>query len=145
DLRLEDRWILSRLESARRLADAAYDANDIAPAARGLYHFLWDELADWYLELAKLRDDRACQQVLVAALDRWRRLRRPIRPVATETIWRALHGLTDDDDTALMRADWPVALRGVDPEAERDFAALQEVVTELRKLRAGYQLAPARR
>ncbi|HUG86907.1 MAG TPA: valine--tRNA ligase [Euzebya sp.] len=145
-LRLEDRWILSRLEVARSDADTAYDGNDIAMVARGLYHFIWDELADWYLELAKLREDAASKQVLVAVLDVALRLLHPVMPFVTETIWRALHGLTPEDvDTALMRAAWPIGLRAADGDAEAQFAVVQEVVTELRKLRAGYQLAPARR
>jgi valyl-tRNA synthetase len=145
ELHLEDRWILSRLEHARQAADAAYDADDVAPAARGLYHFIWDELADWYLELAKLRDDRASKQVLVTVLDQALRLLHPVVPFVTEAIWRSLHGLTDDDAESLMRAGWPTSLGTADADAERDFAAVQDAVTELRKLRAGYQLPPARR
>ncbi len=146
DLRLEDRWILARLEAAQQVADAAYDANDIAPAARGMYHFIWDELADWYLELAKLRDDRASKQVLVTVLDAALRLLHPVMPFVTEQIWRSLHGLTPaDTDVALMRSAWPGTLRGADAAAEQGFAVVQEVVTELRKLRAEYDIPPKQR
>ncbi|MEE8602792.1 valine--tRNA ligase [Euzebya tangerina] len=142
ELRLEDRWILSRLQVAQRQVDAGYDAGDLAPAARGMYHFIWDEFADWYLELAKLRTDEASAQVLVTVLDQALRLLHPIMPFVTETIWRTLHGLSDaDTDVTLMRSAWPTALREVDPEAERDFQTLQEIVTELRKVRAQYNLA----
>ncbi|CAN5324376.1 valine--tRNA ligase [soil metagenome] len=146
DMRLEDRWILSRLEVARATADAAYDGYDVAPAARALYHFIWDELADWYLELAKLRDDRASKQVLVTVLDQAVRLLHPVMPFVTEAIWRALHGLTDaDTDTALMRDRWATALGTADPEAEAAFESVRDVVGELRKFRAGYQLPPKQR
>ncbi|CAN5794932.1 valine--tRNA ligase [soil metagenome] len=170
DLRLEDRWILSRLGSALEQADIAYDAYDVAAAARGLYHFVWNELADWYLELAKLRDDRASKQVLVTVLDLSLRVLHPLMPFVTETIWRALHGLAETNtDTALIRAAWPSgphadrpfgphadrpfgprATRPVGPAAtdriaEDRFAVVQEVVTELRKVRAAYNLAPSRR
>lgn len=144
DLRLEDRWILSRLEAARAQADAAYDSYDIAAAARGLYQFVWNELADWYLELAKLREDRASKQVLVRVLDQSLRLLHPIMPFVTETIWRRLHGIgPDDTDTALIRAEWPQPSAGTNPTAEERFAVVQEVVTELRKVRASYNLTPS--
>jgi valyl-tRNA synthetase len=144
ELRLEDRWILSRLEAARAEADAAYGALDVAPATRVLYHFIWDELADWYLELAKLRDDRACGQVLVTVLDQALRLLHPVMPFVTEAIWRTLHGLAPTDTgTALMRAAWPGPLRGADAEAERAFGLVQEAVGELRRLRAEYGITPA--
>ena len=139
-LRLEDRWILSRLEAVRVEADRAYDAYDIAPAARALYHFIWDELAAWYLELAKLRDDAACQQVLVVVLDAALKLLHPIMPFVTEEIWRAL--VDADDATTLMRAGWPAALQGTDTDAEERFGAVQEVVNALRQVRAEYNLSP---
>ncbi|MGI9016690.1 MAG: class I tRNA ligase family protein, partial [Euzebya sp.] len=144
DLHLEDRWVLSRLAAVQELADAAYDGNDIAPAAQGLYHFLWDEFADWYLELAKLRDDVACKQVLVNVLDTSLRLLHPIMPFVTETIWRTMHDLDHRDTTALMRSAWPDRALQTDGAAEQDFGLVQEVVTELRKVRASYGLATAR-
>jgi valyl-tRNA synthetase len=55
ELALEDRWILSRLHAAHTAADAAYDAYDWAGVCRTLYHFVWDELADWFVEAVKLR------------------------------------------------------------------------------------------
>lgn len=145
-LRVEDRWVLSRLEATRSQVEAAYDDYDIAAASRGLYHFVWDELADWYLELAKLRTDRICRQVLVTVLDTSLRLLHPVMPFVTESLWRALHRLgPQDTDTALMIAAWPGSGRDIDAEAEATFAVIQEVVTELRKVRAAYHLAPSRR
>ena len=141
-LRLEDRWILSRLEAARVEADAAYDANDVAPAARAAYHFIWDEFADWYLELAKLRDDRASKQVLVTVLDAALKLLHPIMPFVTEEIWRVL--VNADEDTTISRSPWPTTLRGRDTDAETAFAAVEEVVTSLRQVRAEYGLTPKR-
>jgi valyl-tRNA synthetase len=66
---VEDRWILSRLEATRAQVSRRYDDYDLrrGPA---LYHFVWDDYCDWYLELAKLRDDRAAKQVLALVLDR---------------------------------------------------------------------------
>jgi len=142
ELELEDRWILSRLEAARAEVDRAYEAYDLAAGARALYAFVWDEYCDWYLELAKLRDDRAARQVLVGVLDTTLRLLHPFTPFVTEELWRTL--VAADDDSALMRADWPApAPQRVDPEAEAGVAALQEVVTALRRFRADHSLRPS--
>ena len=140
ELPLEDQWILSRLEATRLEVDAAYDAYDVSPAARGLYHFIWDEFADWYLELAKLRDDEASKVVLVTVLDGVLRMLHPVMPFVTEAIWRALTGA--DDETSLMRSSWPAQLTPRDEAAETSFGAVQEVVTALRQVRAEYGLPP---
>ncbi|MBA2528875.1 MAG: valine--tRNA ligase, partial [Euzebyales bacterium] len=145
ELAAEDRWILSRTEAARATAEEAFDDYDLARAARALYHFVWDELCDWYLELAKLRpDDPAVARVLTTVLDTALRLLHPLMPFVTEEIWRTLWGA--DDATSLLRAAWPSAApQRRDPDAEASFAAVREVVTELRRFRAEHGLAPARR
>jgi valyl-tRNA synthetase len=141
ELRVEDRWILSRLEAAREAADEAYDAYDLARAARVLYAFLWDEYCDWYLELAKLRDDRAVRRVLATVLDAALRLLHPIMPFVTEELWRTLHAA--DEDTALVRASWPEpAPQRRDRQAEDELAAMREAVSQLRRFRADLRLAP---
>lgn len=143
-LQTEDRWILSRLETARRDADAAHDDYDLARVARVLYHFTWDEFCDWYLELAKLRgDDRAVGMVLSHVLDTTLRLLHPLVPFVTEEIWRTLHGADED---SLVRAAWPQPQLGhVDRHAEAEFAAVRETVVELRRFRADHGLAPSAR
>jgi valyl-tRNA synthetase len=139
ELALEDRWILSRLEAARAAADDAFAAFDLSGVSKALYHFVWDEYCDWYLELAKLRDDRAAKQVLAHVLDVALRLLHPVMPFVTEELWQALPGR----EGSLMRAPWPAA----DPQrsataVEAEFSALREVVTELRRFRADHGLVP---
>jgi valyl-tRNA synthetase len=142
DLPLEDRWILSRLEATRALCDDAYAAYDLARASRALYHFVWDEYCDWYLELAKLRSDAAANRVLTHVLDQALRMLHPIMPFVTEEIWQALQ--EPRDGSALMRSDWvqPAPERR-DEHAEAQFRALQEVVSALRRFRADHGLATA--
>src|SRR5680860_1398728 len=142
DLQLEDRWILSRLEATRAGVDEAFAASDLGRAARLLYHFVWDEYCDWYLELAKLRQDTAAKQVLAHVLDTALRLLHPLMPFVTEEIWRTLNEA--GDDVTLMRAPWPQAAAALrDPEAEHRFAALQQATTELRRFRADHGLSPS--
>lgn len=142
---LEDRWILSRLAHTVETANKSLDAWDISPAVRALYHFIWDEFADWYLELAKGRTDETVKAVLVYVLDVAMRALHPVMPFVTEVIWRALHGLEatgNGDTTTIMHADWPTTATTRDPEAEAAFETIMDGVTELRRLRATYSLAP---
>jgi valyl-tRNA synthetase len=138
----EDRWILSRLEEARATADEAYDAYDLSRAARSIYHFVWDEFCDWYLELAKLRDDETVDTILTHVLDQALRLLHPIMPFVTEEIWRTLRGTGE----TIMKAAWPPpAPQRRDPLAEERMAVVQEAVTGLRRFRAEHRLAPSAR
>jgi valyl-tRNA synthetase len=146
-LQIEDRWILSRLEATRAEVDEAYAAYDLSTVAKTLYHFIWDEYCDWYLELAKLRPDASAQHVLAHVLDQALRLLHPVMPFVTEEIWQALHApsSTAGGDPALMVSDWATpSPQRRDPDAESQFGALQEAVTELRRFRADHGLAPAR-
>jgi valyl-tRNA synthetase len=149
---LEDRWILSRLDTVRAEVDEAMVEWDLGRVARGLYHFVWDEYCDWYLELAKLRtgddadpgDAAVARRTLVDVLDQVMRMLHPLMPFITEEIWRTLRGA--DDDTTIQRAAWPApAPERRDPEAEAQFAALVEIVSELRRFRSEHGLPPSRR
>ncbi|MEX0868211.1 MAG: valine--tRNA ligase [Nitriliruptoraceae bacterium] len=150
-LALEDRWILSRLRTVHTAVDAAYDAYDWAAVSRGLYHFVWDELADWYLEACKVRlsgDDTAAatvRAVLAAVLDDVLRLLHPFMPFVTEALWRALTGAAGGAQ-ALMVADWPDAEKfTADAGAEAAFDTIRGFVTEVHRFRSQNGIAPSAR
>jgi valyl-tRNA synthetase len=151
-LALEDRWILSRLEGVRADVEGGYDGYDWPVVSRGLYHFVWDELADWYLEAVKVRvygDDpdaaRVARQVLARVLDDVLRLLHPVMPFVTEALWRELTGSKGGDDS-LMVARWPTGRAGDrDVEAERTFAVLQDLVTQTHRFRSQNGIAPSAR
>ncbi|MPZ74822.1 MAG: valine--tRNA ligase, partial [Nitriliruptorales bacterium] len=143
DLQPEDSWILSRLEAARAAADEAYACYDVGRASQTLYHFIWDEFCDWYLELVKQRTDPGAGAVLTTVMDVALRLLHPIMPFVTEELWRTLHG---GGEVTLVRAAWPVAMpQRRDETAERRLAILQDAVTALRRFRADHGLAPSQR
>ena len=143
ELEVEDRWILSRLETARAATDEAYACYDLGRAAQTLYHFFWDEFCDWYLELIKLRTDDAVPAVLTTVLDVGLRLLHPIMPFVTEELWRTLQG---GGEVTLVRAAWPDgAPQWRDAGAEEAMDTLQEAVTGLRRFRADHGLVPSRR
>ncbi len=150
ELALEDRWILSRLAAAQRAVDDAYERYDWPVVTRSLYHFAWDELADWYLEALKPRihgDDRAAadvgRQVLAAVLDRMLRLLHPIMPFVTEALWRELTG-SQGGPGSLMVASWPEASDDWrEADAEEHFAVLQGLVGEMHRFRSQNSIAPS--
>jgi valyl-tRNA synthetase len=152
DLPLEDRWVLSRLHAAHIATDAAYDAYDWAAVCRTLFHFLWDEVADWYIEAVKLRiygEDVAAaataRRVGRFVLERVLRLLHPVMPFVTETLWRELTAAAGGRES-LMVAAWPTPDdRWHDPQAESDFAVLQDLVTELNRFRSQNSIAPSMR
>ncbi len=151
DLTLEDRWILSRLEATRAVVDDNFTNWDLARISGALYHFAWDDLADWYLEAAKVRlygDDEAAkagaQQVLATVLDQLLRMLHPLTPFLTETLWRALTGAAGGADS-LMASDWASAVGSYDEDVENDFAVVQDLVTEVRRFRSQNAIAPSKR
>ncbi len=146
-----DRWILSRLAAVVEQVDALYEDYQFAKATDLLYHFVWDELCDWYLELAKLpiaQDGPAAQvsrRVLGEVLDVVLRLLHPVTPFVTEALWTELTG-----GESLVVATWPTAdgappLPARDAAAEAEVGALQALVTEVRRFRAEQGLRPGQR
>jgi len=134
----EDRWILSRLERAARRTDALVEAFEMSAAALELYAFLWSELCDWYLELAKPRlyderaDRTAVSATLLYALDRTLRLLHPIMPHVTEEIWSFMPG----EAGLLAVAGWPRPEPGrIDEEAEACVGRAIEAITAIRRYR----------
>ncbi|MDQ3990094.1 MAG: valine--tRNA ligase, partial [Actinomycetota bacterium] len=91
-----DRWILDRCDAVTSEVDALLEDFQFAKATEALYHFVWDEFCDWYLELAKVQlggpEAAATRSVLGHVLDVVLRLLHPITPFLTEVLWTALTG-----------------------------------------------------
>ncbi len=139
DLEVADRWILSRLEAAVVGINEALDRFAIGEAAWCLYHFVWDELADWYLELIKPRlradDPGPVRTMLLGVLDTSLRLAHPIMPFITEAIWQTLPGVPRG--AVLMRQQFPASSQELrNAGAEGQMTATMEVVRAIRNLKA---------
>ncbi|SEE97974.1 valyl-tRNA synthetase [Streptomyces sp. 2112.3] len=150
-----DRWILSRLNSVVAEVDAYYDDYQFAKLSDTLFHFAWDEVFDWYVELSKTTfmaggpAADASRRVLGEVLDVTLRLLHPIVPFVTETLWTTLTG-----GESVVIADWPkaVAVAGADAPggfrdvaAEREIETVQQVVTEVRRFRSDQGLQPGQK
>jgi len=137
-LRLEDRWILSRLNRVIDTVNKSFATYDMDDAARALYEFIWSEYCDWYLELAKPRlreesEKAVVQAVLHHVLETTLRLLHPIMPFITEQIWQAL----PHDGESIMTAAFPACASDLlDTAAEADMEAGMELVKTVRNLRA---------
>jgi valyl-tRNA synthetase len=159
ELSAVDRWILSRLATITEQVDAGYEDFQFAKTTETLYHFVWDEVCDWYLELTKLplaeggRRAEVTRRVLGEVLDVVLRLLHPVAPFVTESLWTALTGSAGAVGSAgesLVIAAWPagdpnrVALPA-DPAAEAEVFALQRLITEIRRFRAEQGVRPSLR
>ena len=143
-----DAWIMSRLQRVIGEVDELYERFEFAKVNEALYHFAWDEVCDWYLELAKAdltgSDPRAAattRRVLGEVLDQLLRLLHPSIPFITERLWTTLTA-----GESLVVAAWPQPDPSrIDPGAERAVAQIQAVVTEVRRFRGEQGVKPAQR
>ncbi|MGW7353836.1 valine--tRNA ligase [Streptomyces sp. NPDC054784] len=146
EMAAEDRWILSRLGAVVTEADGFYEDYQFAKLSDALYHFAWDEVFDWYVELTKTtfqkggRPAEVSGRVLGEVLDVLLRLLHPIVPFVTETLWTTLTGRE-----SVVVADWPADSGYRDAAAEREIDTLQQVITEVRRFRADQGLQPGQR
>ena len=141
----EDRWILSRLQRTIEAVNTGLEGYDMDQAARALYDFLWNEYADWYIEIAKPRlqgDDKATvQYVLWHVLETSMRLLHPIMPYITEQIWQSI----PHEGESIMVAPFPKADKSLlDEDAERRMEAVMEITRTIRNLRAEVGVAPGK-
>jgi valyl-tRNA synthetase len=141
-----DRWILSRLSAVLAEVDELFEQFEFGKICDVLYHFAWDEVCDWYLELAKVPlagdDPRAAEttrEVLGFVLDQLLRLLHPVMPFVTDELWTALTG-----EDSVMVAPWP-AFSYADRFAEAEVNSMMRLVTEVRRFRSDQGLRPGQR
>jgi valyl-tRNA synthetase len=157
DLKIEDRWLLSRLATVTGEVTAALETFRYADAARALYEFAWNDFCSFYVEMTKARfgvpaERQTAQRVMAHALDTLLRLLHPMVPFVTEEVWALLgevaplRGLTSPaHETAehVCVAAWPtVNAKHLDRTIEEQFAKFQAVLGALREVRQAQQIPP---
>ncbi|HUO86016.1 MAG TPA: class I tRNA ligase family protein, partial [Thermoanaerobaculia bacterium] len=146
-----ERWILSRLSATAAEVNAQLEILRFDEACNRLYHFFWGDLCDWYIELAKPALAGAAPrprtgEVLLTVLDRSLRLLHPVMPFLTEEVWLRLPGRQAIHPETITLAPYPAAEPAWEAaEVECHMAALIEVVTRVRGLRADLEVPPGER
>ncbi|MEW2486468.1 valine--tRNA ligase [Streptomyces sp. NPDC048411] len=141
-----DRWILSKLNKTVAEVDAFYDDFQFSKLSEALFHFAWDEVFDWYVELSKTtffaggEQAKVSGRVLGEVLDVMLRLLHPVVPFVTETLWTTLTGRE-----SVVIADWPKDSGFRDAAAEQEIELVQQVVTEVRRFRSDQGLQPGQK
>ncbi|HEY4322038.1 MAG TPA: valine--tRNA ligase [Gemmatimonadales bacterium] len=146
-LALADRWILSRAQDAIDQATQFNERFQLNEATNAIYHFLWSDFADWYLEQIKPRlygnqeGGDVARAVAAHVFDIALRLLHPVMPFITEALWQRLPNHAPG--ASIARAPWPVAVGSDrDAAATSDFAALQDIISTIRNLRAEHEVPP---
>ncbi len=147
ELTLADRWIIARCDATVREATDAYQRFRLNDAAGAVYHFIWSDLADWYIEQVKPRlygdvpGGDVARAVAAQTFDVALRLLHPIMPFITEALWRRFPGR--DEEASISVAPWPTPdPRAHAPEALTSFGLVQELVSAIRVIRAEYGIQP---
>ncbi len=142
ELTLADRWIRSRMGGIIEELNDALENYKFYEAANKIYHFVWHEFCDWYIELVKpsLKEgNKTSEAVLVDTLDQILRLLHPFMPFITEEIWHHL----PSSGKSLAVAPWPkVRKEWKDESLEADMKFTQEAIVEIRTLRAENRIPP---
>ena len=152
DLALEDRWILSRLESMTAEVSQTLNDYDFHDAAQSLYRFTWDDFCDWYVESAKrrlwdaedapadsaeARSAAAARHTLGVALTQLLKCLHPFTPYLSEALWSEVPEALRGGEEVLMGAAWPALDPSrTDAAAEARFAQMQDIVRAFRNVRA---------
>lgn len=125
---LADHWVLNKLQHSITTISKLLDTYRFSEAYDHLYHFVWDDVADWYIEASKSQESRG---VLRYVLEAVLKLAHPFAPFVTETIWQTLY--TSDADNLLAASRWP-QLPQANTKRAAEFDALRSTVTEARAL-----------
>ena len=162
-LSLADRWILSRLQRVIAAVDTAFEKYRFDEMSAALYHFLWGDFCDWYLELVKPvlygpdveeESQTAARRTLVEVLETSLRLLHPIMPFITEELWQKIAPLApsvagstvDKPAHSIMCAPWPTQEnKRVDETAEDQMAFVQTVVGAVRNMRSEIAIPPGKK
>ncbi len=153
---VSDAWILSRLNKTIQSVTQAVENFSFNELADTIYHFMWDDLCDWYLEIAKGRiaaGQDTPKAIVAHCLDNVLRMLHPICPFITEAIWDNLNQicplrgpLNSPPEPMLVKAQWPQANAGaINEPAEQQFALVTSVIHQCRNIRKEHNVAPGQK
>ena len=151
-LEMEDKWILSKLNTVIAEVTDNMDHYELGVAAQKIYDFIWDDYCDWFIEMTKARlqgEDEAAkeqaQRVLCYVLTDILKLLHPFMPFITEEIWQALPH-AKDSGSFLMLEQWPKFREDLSfPTEEKDMELVMEAIKAIRARRAEMNVPPSKK
>ena len=149
EFKLEDKWILSKLQTASKLINENMEKYELDAAAKLAYEFFRGDFCDWYVEIAKTRvygqegsDKVVAQWVLRHVLDKGLKMLHPFMPFITEEIWQKLQ----TGEETIMLSDFPEEEKEfINIEAEKEFDYLKEIISAIRNIRGEANVSPAKK
>ncbi|NIM97594.1 MAG: valine--tRNA ligase, partial [candidate division Zixibacteria bacterium] len=155
ETKLEDRWILSRLNRTVSEVSDLMTNYRFNSAVKALYDFIWHDFCDWYVEMIKPRlslpegdkDRQAAEKVAHLVLNHILRLLHPFAPFVTEEIWNHLYfGRAGGEFPSVSSQKWPECQKElVDEDLEETLNRVQDVVTSIRNIRSEMNVPPAKK
>ena len=150
ELKIEDRWILSKLDDLIKTVTKNIEDYDLGIAIDNIYNFIWNEFCDWYIEIVKSRiySNNIEEKVRVSFVLNYvfgdsLKLLHPFMPFVTSKIYSYL---ANYDDKALMLTNWPKIKQRVDYDKNNDFIEIiKETIIEIRNIRAKMNVHPSRK
>ena len=136
-----NRWIVAETVATVQAIDTAMNELRFDAAANAIYHFVWDQFCDWYIELTKGAMDEETKAVAGWAFDQILVMLHPFMPFITEELWN----LTGARETELIVARWPQALYAVDGEAQAEIDWLIRLISAMRTARTELNVPPGAR
>jgi valyl-tRNA synthetase len=141
---LADKWILGRLMTVSKQVTDNIEKYNFSFAGEQLRDFTWNELADWYLEIAKIEGNKS--EMLNYILNTILKLWHPFMPFVTEAIWGEVYG----NERMLMVEKWPLSVIPTEPEGRVEeslvqFQTIQKIITGIRSIRAENKIEPAKK
>jgi valyl-tRNA synthetase len=135
-----DEWILWKLLNVINQSNTSLASYQFSVAGETLRDFTWNELADWYLEIAKVEGEK--NEILNYILNTMLKLWHPFMPFVTEQVWQEIY-----DGTSLMVEEYPKAEKGKKETENIVFidTALQNIITKIRAIRTEYKIEPAKK
>ncbi|NWK94730.1 valine--tRNA ligase [Sphingobium lactosutens] len=133
-----NRWIIAETVATVQAIDTAMTELRFDAAANAIYHFVWDQFCDWYIELTKGAMDDETRAVAGWAFDQILVMLHPFMPFITEELWH----LTGDRANELIVARWPQALAAVDTDAQAEIDWLIRLVSAIRTARTELNVPP---
>lgn len=138
DLTLADRWIMARLQNVIEDVTRLFDKFEFGEAGRVLYHFIWDDFCDWYIEMTKeqlqddSRDNTTTKSILVHVLDNILKLSHPIMPFVTEEIWQQIVPAGE----SIVVAKYPIVDENYrDAQSGKAMEQVMEIIRAVRMIR----------